>query len=67
MIGAQQEYKVEHLAGTGGGAKIDGGPNKCCFHLPSGIAIDEEQHLCFVADSANHAIRKISFVDPLKV
>ena len=58
---------MERLAGSGRGARVDGRPDECCFHLPRGIVVDEELHLCYVADSNNHAIRKISFVDPLIV
>ena len=46
---------------------MDGRPGECCFQLPHGIVVDEENHLCFIADSNNHAIRQISFVDPLNV
>ena len=46
---------------------MDGRPGECCFNVPHGIAIDEEHHVCFVADCDSHAIRKISFCDPLKV
>ena len=49
------------FAGSGKAGRVDGVPEECGFNYPSGIAVHEPSHSCFVADYYNHAIRKISF------
>ena len=58
-----QNYKVEAVAGSGNAGRVDGRPDECCFNGPQGIAVDEASHSCFVVESGNHTIRKISFVN----
>ena len=65
--GPQQEYIVEHLAGSERGARVDGKPSDCCFYHPHGLVVHEASHSCFVGDRYNHAIRRITSVNPLKV
>ena len=50
---------VSTVAGTGHGALVDGATSVAEFKQPSGISIDEAGDI-LVADSGNHAIRKIS-------
>ena len=57
-------YDAELVAGSGRAARVDGRPDECCFYDPQGMAVHEASHSCFVADLNNHAIRRVSFVNP---
>ena len=50
---------VGTVAGTGKPGLVDGPGGQARFHTPSGLAIDSDGNL-FVADTGNHAIRRIS-------
>jgi hypothetical protein len=52
---------VSVLAGTGKSERKDGKPEGSAFDGPTGIAVHEPSHLCFVADGSN-TIRKITFL-----
>ena len=58
-----QKYEVEVVAGSSRGAREDGRPGESSFHYPTGIAVDEASHSCFVADGGSHAIRRVSFAN----
>ena len=50
---------VNTLAGSPSNAFADGPSSSASFYVPSDITIDSLGHV-FVADTANHRIRKIS-------
>lgn len=50
---------VTTVAGTGSPGYSDGQANDAMFDTPSGIAVDKDGNV-FVADTGNHAIRKIN-------
>ncbi|HAL23031.1 MAG TPA: gluconolaconase [Stenotrophomonas sp.] len=50
--------RVQTVAGQGEG-RVDGAALQASFHTPSGIAADAQGNL-YVADTGNHAIRRIS-------
>ncbi len=54
-----EEGKVTTIAGTGAPGYQDGEAHAVMFDTPSGIAVDKEGNI-FVADTGNHAIRKIT-------
>lgn len=59
-LGAAPRFEITHLAGsTGGGGKVDGTGTAARFREPQGLAADALGNL-YVADTANHTIRKIS-------
>src|ERR1041384_1041503 len=54
------QYAFTNLAGISGGVgSVDGANGAARFWRPSGIAIDAAGYI-YVADSFNHAIRKIT-------
>ena len=50
---------VTTIAGTGSPGFGDGPPTVAAFDTPSGVAVDKDGNV-FVADTGNHAIRKIN-------
>ena len=54
---------MEFIAGHMKEGEEDGRAAECSFSFPTGMAVDEATHSCFVADKNNHSIKKISFVD----
>ncbi|MCH7725176.1 MAG: hypothetical protein IH991_01655 [Planctomycetes bacterium] len=58
-MGRAEQPSVHVLAGSGRPALTDGAGTKAAFHQPFGICLDAKGTL-YVADSANHCIRKIS-------
>ena len=55
-------YESTILAGCGRRDRIDGRAESSMFDFPHGLAVDEDDHSCYVADYWNSAIRKISFI-----
>lgn len=53
------EGVVTTVAGTGSPGYSDGQTNDATFDTPCGVAVDEDGNV-FVADTGNHAIRKIT-------
>lgn len=51
--------KVEHVIGSGHEGLVDGSFDLCKFFRPQGLAWNDK--ILFVADTENHAIRKIDF------
>ncbi|EEF61836.1 NHL repeat-containing protein [Pedosphaera parvula] len=54
-----QPLTVSTLAGNAGQGSADGNNSSARFNLPGGVAVDKTGNL-YVADTANHTIRKIS-------
>ncbi|MEQ7801043.1 IPT/TIG domain-containing protein [Pedobacter sp. ASV1-7] len=50
---------VSTLAGSSTAAFLDGQGTNARFNVPTGIAVDDDGYV-YVADAANHAVRKIS-------
>ena len=53
------EGEVLHLIGTGESGLKDGSFSKAHFFAPQGMAFDEENQILYVADTENHAIRRV--------
>jgi DNA-binding beta-propeller fold protein YncE len=51
--------KIEHVVGSGHAGLVDGSFDLCKFFRPQGLAWNDK--FLFVADTENHAIRKIDF------
>ena len=58
-----ESYDVSVLAGCGRAGNENGRADECTFRFPSGMAVDEATHSCFVVDSGNNSIRRIVFAD----
>jgi sugar lactone lactonase YvrE len=60
VVASPPVWKTTLLAGTmGGGGFTDGWGGRARFQLPGGVAVDRADNV-YVADTANHAIRRIS-------
>jgi hypothetical protein len=55
------EGEVLHVIGTGKPGLTDGGFAEAEFFAPQGMAFDAESQILYVADTENHALRKIDF------
>ncbi|MGF1673451.1 MAG: thioredoxin-like domain-containing protein [Rivularia sp. (in: cyanobacteria)] len=53
--------KILHLIGSGKPGLKDGNFEETQFFSPQGMAFDKSTSILYVADTANHAIRKIDF------
>lgn len=51
--------KILHLIGTGKQGLTDGSFTEAQFFAPQGMVFDEENQLLYVADTENHALRRI--------
>ncbi|MGB3756868.1 MAG: thioredoxin-like domain-containing protein [Rivularia sp. (in: cyanobacteria)] len=52
--------EVLHLIGSGNGLK-DGSFDEATFFAPQGMAFDDVNNILYVADTENHAVRKVDF------
>ena len=50
---------VRHVIGSGARGLTDGGFDEAAFHHPQGMAFDRKAGVLYVADTENHAIRKV--------
>ncbi len=55
---------VSTLAGSGTGSFLDGAPSSAQFYQPTGMALDTDGTI-WLADKANHRIRKLSLTNPI--
>ncbi|MEG4342638.1 thioredoxin-like domain-containing protein [Microcoleus sp. A003_D6] len=55
------EGEVLHVIGTGKPGLTDGDFEEAEFFAPQGMAFDTESQILYVADTENHALRKIDF------
>ncbi|MGD1913140.1 MAG: thioredoxin-like domain-containing protein [Rivularia sp. (in: cyanobacteria)] len=53
--------EVLHTIGSGKPGLKDGSFSEAEFFAPQGMAFDEVNHILYVADTENHAIRKVDF------
>ena len=58
-IGRAERPSISILAGSGRPALVNGAGAKAAFNEPFGICLDAKGAL-YVADSANHCVRKVS-------
>ena len=57
---AVQDGAVHHIVGSGRAGFQDGAPHEARFNWPQGMAIDPRTGVVYVADTENHAIRRMS-------
>jgi thiol-disulfide isomerase/thioredoxin len=60
IVVSSLDGKILHLIGSGNGLK-DGSFEEAQFFAPQGMAFDKVDNILYVADTENHAIRKIDF------
>ena len=60
IVVSSLEGNVLHIIGSGSGLK-DGSFEEAEFSAPQGMAFDEVDNILYVADTENHAIRKVDF------
>ena len=51
---------VHHIVGDGQPGLVDGPPEQARFNWPQGIAMDPRTGVVYIADTENHAIRRMS-------
>ncbi|MFH7027348.1 MAG: thioredoxin-like domain-containing protein [Heteroscytonema crispum UTEX LB 1556] len=51
--------EILHLIGTGKSGLTDGSFTEAQFFAPQGMAFDEENQILYVADTENHALRRV--------
>jgi thiol-disulfide isomerase/thioredoxin len=51
--------EIIHLIGTGQSGLIDGSFDAAQFFAPQGMVFDEENQILYVADTENHALRRV--------
>jgi thiol-disulfide isomerase/thioredoxin len=59
IIVSTLEGQVLHAIGTGQAGLVDGSVLDAQFSAPQGMAFDRDNHILYVADTENHAVRKI--------
>lgn len=61
IVVSKREGEVLHVIGTGKAGLTDGDFAGAEFFAPQGMAFDAESQILYVADTENHAIRKVDF------
>lgn len=61
IVVSKTEGEVLHVIGTGKAGLTDGDFEVAEFFAPQGMAFDAESQILYVADTENHAIRKVDF------
>ncbi|SRR5579883_64298 len=59
IVITSREGEVFHLIGTGKSGLTDGSFWEAQFFAPQGMAFDEENQILYVADTENHALRRV--------
>ncbi|MFS0514631.1 thioredoxin-like domain-containing protein [Nostoc sp. UIC 10607] len=59
LIISSFEGEILHLIGTGKSGLTDGAFNEAQFFAPQGMAFDAENQILYVADTENHALRRV--------
>ena len=62
IVVSTTEGEVLHVIGTGKPGLTDGDFAEAEFFAPQGMAFDADSQILYVADTENHALRKIDFV-----
>jgi sugar lactone lactonase YvrE len=57
---AVRDGAVHHIVGDGKPGLVDGLPEEARFNWPQGMAVDPRTGVVYVADTENHAIRRMS-------
>ena len=63
VIAALANGAMVGIIGSGKASFNDGDFHTACFHHPQGLALADDGRTLFVADTENHAIRAVRFVD----
>ena len=63
IVVSTTEGEVIHVIGTGKPGLTDGDFAEAEFFAPQGMSFDAESQILYVADTENHALRKIDFVN----
>lgn len=61
LVVSTLEGEVKYLIGTGKPGLTDGSFSEAQFSSPQGMTFDAENQLLYVADTENHALRRIDF------
>lgn len=61
IVVSNLEGEVLHVIGTGKAGLTDGSFSEAQFFAPQGMVFDEDNEILYVADTENHALRRISF------
>jgi len=59
LVMSNFDGEILHLIGTGKSGLIDGAFNEVQFFAPQGMAFDAENQILYVADTENHALRRV--------
>ncbi|MBR8835770.1 MAG: redoxin domain-containing protein [Stigonema ocellatum SAG 48.90 = DSM 106950] len=59
LVMSSLEGEILHLIGTGQSGLTDGSFGEAQFFAPQGMAFDEENQILYVADTENHALRRV--------
>lgn len=59
VVASLKDGEIKEIVGSGGAGLVDGNFQTASFHHPQGMAFDGK--VLFVADTENHAIRKVDF------
>ncbi|GAA6614504.1 thioredoxin-like domain-containing protein [Scytonema sp. NUACC26] len=61
LVISHVDGQILHVIGTGEPGLTNGSFNQCQFSAPQGMAFDAENQLLYVADTENHALRRVDF------
>lgn len=59
LVIASLAGEIRHVVGTGAPGLVDGDFSTAQFSAPQGMALDATQQLLYVADTENHALRRV--------
>ncbi|MDZ8093098.1 MAG: thioredoxin-like domain-containing protein [Nostoc sp. DedQUE05] len=61
LVMSSFDGEILHLIGTGKSGLTDGSFSEAQFFAPQGMAYDAENQILYVADTENHALRRVDF------
>lgn len=61
IVVSSLEGEILHVIGSGKAGLTDGSFGEAQFFAPQGMAFDEDKEILYVADTENHALRRIDF------
>ncbi|AFY34967.1 thioredoxin-like domain-containing protein [Calothrix sp. PCC 7507] len=59
LVRSSFDGEILHVIGTGKPGFIDGDFSEAQFFAPQGMAFDEENQILYIADTENHALRRV--------